>query len=81
MAPTEHEIAVLRAWIDCGSAKQAAERLGISHRTVQRHLENLRRKTGCHHTSLVAAMAFENGWFMKLDSPCQKMGILTLDVV
>jgi DNA-binding CsgD family transcriptional regulator len=67
-APTEHEIEVLRAWIDSGSAKAAAEKLNISERTVERHLENLRHKCECHRTGQVVALAYRNGWLLGPDT-------------
>jgi DNA-binding CsgD family transcriptional regulator len=64
-APTLHEIRVLREYIDGGTAKSAAERLGISIFTVQTHINNLRQKSGCHYVIQVVAWGYENGWLEK----------------
>jgi DNA-binding CsgD family transcriptional regulator len=44
------------------SAKSVAKQLGISPRTVERHLANLRKKLGVRNRSQLAAMAQELGF-------------------
>lgn len=44
--PTDHELRVLSTYIEAGSAKEAAYRLGLAERTVEWHLANIRAKAG-----------------------------------
>ena len=43
---TDREVLVVAAVLDAGSEKAAANRLGLSHSTVKRHLANARSKVG-----------------------------------
>jgi len=46
LVPTGRQIETLRAYVDEGSCSAAAERLGISPRTVKVHLSDLRTRLG-----------------------------------
>ena len=41
------------------SAKEIARAIGLSHRTVEGHLNNLKRKLDCHKTSLLVVKLLE----------------------
>lgn len=43
------------------SAKQSAASLGLSHRTVEGYLEDLRQKTGSHNQAQLIAFYHEHG--------------------
>ena len=43
------------------STKMSAEKLNISHRTVERHLELAREKIGCHHKRTLRTLLRNNG--------------------
>jgi DNA-binding CsgD family transcriptional regulator len=49
--PTEHEIAVLVAYLAEGGTVGAARSLGISANTVRGHLANIRAKVGATSTA------------------------------
>lgn len=49
--PTPRDLDVLRAYLDCGSIKAAAGRLGMSERAAKSHLASLRRRTGARTTA------------------------------
>jgi DNA-binding NarL/FixJ family response regulator len=43
------------------SNREMAERLTLSPRTIERHLENVYRKTGARNRAEATAYAFRNG--------------------
>lgn len=49
--PTTAELRALRAYIEAGSARDAAARLGTSESTVKGHLANIRSKLGVKTTA------------------------------
>jgi len=61
-APTAAELRVLNAIRSAGTARRAAELLGLSPHTVDRHLDNLRDKTGIRHLVQLVSWAQQNGW-------------------
>jgi DNA-binding NarL/FixJ family response regulator len=60
--PTAHEISVLNAVIECGTVKKAAERLILSRRTVEAHINHLRKKSNHHPIIQIVVWAIKNGW-------------------
>jgi DNA-binding NarL/FixJ family response regulator len=48
---TDREVAVVAAVLATGSEKAAANRLGLSHSTVEHHLANARSKVGAETTA------------------------------
>ena len=49
--PTDHEVAILAAYLSEGSIAAAARSLGISPHTVRGHLANIRAKVGATNTA------------------------------
>ncbi len=47
------ELDILREWMNGGTSHKVAERLGISHRTVEVHLRNIRLKCRCWDWALL----------------------------
>lgn len=60
--PSKQEILVLRAVRQEGTVRAAALSLKLSTHTVDKHLDNLRRKTGQHHLTQLIGHAYEQGW-------------------
>jgi PAS domain S-box-containing protein len=58
-ALTAREWAVLRLVADGAPAENIARRLGISHRTVHKHLEHLYRKLGVHDRAAAVHVAMQ----------------------
>jgi DNA-binding NarL/FixJ family response regulator len=58
---TDRETEVLRLVAKGLSYKQIAERLGLSHRTVQNHVQNTLRKLQMHNRVQLARYAIEKG--------------------
>ncbi len=58
---TERETEVLRLVAKGLTAKQAAERLGVSHRTVENHVQNTLQKLQLHNRVELARYAIEQG--------------------
>jgi len=58
---TERETEVLRLVAKGLTAKQAAERLGVSHRTVENHVQNTLRKLQLHNRVQLVRYAIEQG--------------------
>jgi DNA-binding NarL/FixJ family response regulator len=58
---TERETEVLRLVAKGLSAKQIAERLAVSHRTVQNHIQNTLQKLHLHNRVELARYAIEQG--------------------
>ena len=58
---TERETEVLRLVAKGLTAKQAAERLGLSHRTVENHVQNTLTKLALHNRSQLVRYALEQG--------------------
>jgi DNA-binding NarL/FixJ family response regulator len=61
-ALTEREIEVLRLVAKGLSARQAAERLVLSHRTVQNHVQNTLRKLQLHNKVELTRWAVDQGF-------------------
>jgi DNA-binding NarL/FixJ family response regulator len=61
VALTEREIEVLRAVSTGQSARQIAERLVVSHRTVQNHIQNTLRKLQLHNRVELTRWALDHG--------------------
>lgn len=59
--PTVREMEVLSLVADGMTAHEAAGRLGVSGRTVQKHLENLYRKLGVSNRAELVQQAFRRG--------------------
>lgn len=55
-APTDREIEVLRAYLETGSTKGAAHRLGVHPQTVKNQLSNVRRRLGVANTAQAVAV-------------------------
>ena len=58
---TERETEVLRLVAKGLTAKQAAERLGVSHRTVENHVQNTLQKLQLHNRVELARYAVDQG--------------------
>ena len=58
---TERETEVLRLVAKGLTAKQAAERLGVSHRTVENHVQNTLQKLQLHNRVELARYAVDRG--------------------
>ena len=58
---TDRETEVLRLVAKGLTAKQAAERLGVSHRTVENHVQNTLQKLQLHNRVELARYAIEQG--------------------
>jgi DNA-binding NarL/FixJ family response regulator len=58
---TERETEVLRLVAKGLTARQAAERLGVSHRTVENHVQNTLTKLQLHNRSQLVRYALEQG--------------------
>jgi DNA-binding NarL/FixJ family response regulator len=58
---TDRETEVLRLVAKGLTAKQAAERLGVSHRTVENHVQNTLQKLQLHNRVELARYAVERG--------------------
>lgn len=58
---TDRETDVLRLVAKGLTAKQAAERLGVSHRTVENHVQNTLTKLQLHNRSQLVRYALEQG--------------------
>jgi DNA-binding CsgD family transcriptional regulator len=58
---TSRELAVLVAVIETGSSRDAAERLGISRKTVDIHLSHAKRKLGASSVGQAFALACVQG--------------------
>lgn len=55
--PTRSETDALRAYLDAGSVKAAAHRLGLNEQTVKNQLASLRRRLGVEtNAQAVAAL-------------------------
>jgi DNA-binding NarL/FixJ family response regulator len=72
---TERETEVLRMVAKGMSYKQIAERLVLSHRTVQNHVQNTLRKLQMHNRVELTRYAIEQG----LDEPAGESGPGTVD--
>ena len=66
---TERETEVLRMVAKGLSYKQIAERLVLSHRTVQNHVQNTLRKLQLHNRVQLVRYAIEQGLDDDLDDP------------
>ena len=60
-ALTERETDVLRLVAKCLTARQIGERLGVSHRTVETHVQSTLRKLQLHNRVQLARYAIEKG--------------------
>ena len=60
--PTERQITILAEVLSQGSARAAADRLGLSTRTVESHLSNLRARCGAGSLAQLTRVAIEEGW-------------------
>jgi DNA-binding CsgD family transcriptional regulator len=49
--PTPAELRALRAYLDAGTARDAARRLGCSEQNVKNHLWSIRSKLGVQNTA------------------------------
>ena len=49
LPPTDRQLEVLRSYLQTGTHRAAAHRLGISERTVEAHLNALRARLGVHN--------------------------------
>jgi DNA-binding NarL/FixJ family response regulator len=58
---TEREIEILRMVSTGLTARQIAERLVVSHRTVQNHIQNTLRKLQLHNRVELTRWAIERG--------------------
>jgi DNA-binding NarL/FixJ family response regulator len=58
---TVREIEVLALLVNGLSNREMADQLVLSPRTVERHLENVYRKTGARNRAEATAYAFKNG--------------------
>lgn len=56
---SEREVEVIKVWSEMDSAKLAAERLGVTLRTLETHLKNCRKKLGTRRTLDVVIYAKE----------------------
>ena len=65
---TEREVEVLRLVATGLSYKQIAERLVLSHRTVQNHVQSVLRKLQLHNRVELTRFALEHGLDSKADS-------------
>lgn len=59
---SQQELACLQMRFDGLSSKQTAQKLGISFRTVEHHLESARRRCGVRTTMAAAYHACDRGW-------------------
>jgi len=59
---SDRELEVLRVWSSTDSTEYATSTLGISERTIETHLKNMRRKLGVRRTMDVVLFAKERGW-------------------
>ena len=60
-APTDRETEVLRLVAKGLTARQIGERLVVSHRTVESHVQNTLRKLQLHNRSQLVRYAIEQG--------------------
>jgi DNA-binding NarL/FixJ family response regulator len=60
--PTRRELDVVAAIIEFGTIDRAAAALGIAPSTVDRHIDNIRKKTGIHYLPQITAHATKLGW-------------------
>lgn len=59
---TTRQLEVLRVWKEMDNIDAAAHSLGISKRTLETHLRNMRKKIGVRRTVDVVMYARERGW-------------------
>ena len=59
---TEREMEVLRLMCKCMSHREIADELFISPKTVNRHVENMRAKTGTKSAMGLTTYVLSNGW-------------------
>lgn len=52
---------VLKAWVETGCTKQAADRLGMTLKGVQWHLEKIRRSLGFRPLIWLAIWTYKHG--------------------
>ncbi len=60
--PTEQEMAVIKLCADGYNSKKIGERLNISHRTVEKHIENVKEELGLPNMAALISNAFRCGW-------------------
>ncbi len=60
--PSPAEGAVLRALVEHGTIRRAAEALNLSPHTVDTHLDNLRRRTQLRYLPQLIGWAIREGW-------------------
>ena len=65
---SEREREILCAIADVGTIHKTAEALFISPHTVDRHLDNVRKKTGLRHLPQLVAWAVQNGLLTRVPS-------------
>ena len=66
--PTVREIEVMGLLYEGHSNKEAAERLGITLRTVEHHLETAYQKLNAHGRADTVVKALKAGWITLEDS-------------
>lgn len=59
---SDRELEVLRVWSSTDSTEDATSTLGISERTIETHLKNMRKKLGARRTMDVVLYAKGRGW-------------------
>jgi DNA-binding CsgD family transcriptional regulator len=68
-ALTSREREVLECIASGLSSKEAAQRLNIAPRTIERHVENLRNKLRARNKTHLVAMAVSGGFLQSLQPP------------
>jgi DNA-binding NarL/FixJ family response regulator len=66
---TRRELDVVRAIVDHGTIDRAASALALSRHTVDRHVDNVRKKCGLHYLPQITAFAATQGWLAHSASP------------
>jgi DNA-binding NarL/FixJ family response regulator len=59
--PTDRQLAILVAYVECGGSKPAADRLGVSERTVRDVLSVLHVVIGGTNSAQTFAIAVQRG--------------------
>jgi LuxR family transcriptional regulator, transcriptional regulator of spore coat protein len=62
---SQRELDVMQAIVEHGTIDRAAEALSISPHTVDRHVDNVRKKSGLRYLPQMTAWVSSEGWLKR----------------